>query len=496
MQLGRRSVRGVVISGAILSASCGINRQGYVRAQTTGDLTHVGVAPGPFDARQVDACGPGGPAPDSAFDRWPYLQRVETDRLELLWTTRASTDFRVVITDPDGRALASARAMVDTAASPPSSARQYVARLDGLPAGSTLCYQVVTGSGTHWTRPTGVMTAPVGRDATVRFVALGDLGKRSPDQYAVARQIRSVSFDFMLVTGDVAYDSGKRRELEAYFFDVYPDILRTIPVFPASGNHDYRTEDARPFREAFSLFDNGGPHGTERWYSFDWGPVHVAVLDTEIRETVQAEWLDDDLAGHDRPWTVVAAHRPPYSSGRHGSDDDMRELFVPIFERHDVALVLGGHDHHYERTRETGGVVYVVTGGGGRGTRKTGTSDFTALSARVAHFVWLEATATSLRMVAVDATGQQFDSVRLTTSPPAREPSAAQSPAVRSDSRPLARTKTQSAFVRTWKWASPSEARSFSPRPPGPGSSPVAWSRTAAPRPSPASDDEHDRPHP
>jgi hypothetical protein len=41
-------------------------------------------------------------------------------------------------------------------------------------------------------------------------------------------------------------------------------------------------------------------------------------------------------------------------------------LWVPVIERHRVALVLNGHDHNYQRFVSTGGVTYVVTGGGGR----------------------------------------------------------------------------------------------------------------------------------
>jgi hypothetical protein len=52
----------------------------------------------------------------------------------------------------------------------------------------------------------------------------------------------------------------------------------------------------------------------------------------------------------------------------------------------------------------------VVTGGGGRGTKSVGRSDFTAFSAQVAHFVFLEANEDALRLVAVDATGRPFDS--------------------------------------------------------------------------------------
>ena len=412
MRFTTRATRLLWALGAVLATACGINRQGFVDAPS-GDLAHVGVDRGRFDAPQQRACGSGGPSGGSAFVRWPYLQKVQPDGFELLWTTEARHHFTVIVTEPDGRTITTATAVRDRNASPPESALQYVAALDDLPADTLLCYQVVA-EGRVWTRPTGVRTAPRDPDASVRFVAMGDLGKRSPDQLAVARQLRDVQFDFMLLTGDIAYDKGKRVELEQYFFDVYPDILATVPAFPASGNHDYRTEDAAPFREAFSLFDNGAPHGLDRWYSFDWGPVHVVVLDTEIADETQVRWLDRDLSDHDRPWTIAVQHRPAYSSGHHGSDDRARELFAPVFERHGVPLVLTGHDHHYERSRPIRGVVHVVTGGGGRGTRRTGRSDFTAVSARVAHFVWLEADASTLRMVAVDATGHEFDSLLLT----------------------------------------------------------------------------------
>jgi hypothetical protein len=41
-------------------------------------------------------------------------------------------------------------------------------------------------------------------------------------------------------------------------------------------------------------------------------------------------------------------------------------LLVPLFERHDVDLVLAGHDPNYQRFAPRHGVTYVVDGGGGR----------------------------------------------------------------------------------------------------------------------------------
>jgi acid phosphatase len=41
----------------------------------------------------------------------------------------------------------------------------------------------------------------------------------------------------------------------------------------------------------------------------------------------------------------------------------VRQEWVPLFERHGIALVLSGHDHNYERLRRDG-LTYVVSGGG------------------------------------------------------------------------------------------------------------------------------------
>jgi predicted phosphodiesterase len=406
-----------VLTAGIVGACGGVgsNEQGFVRASVQGDMRYADMALARYDTELEVACGAAGV--DSALStelvRWPYLQQVTANAAQVLFTSASTRQFRLVARTPEGTTLADVAAAPDPEVHP-TPATQYVASLANLPPSSTICYEL-SADGNLIAGPTGFRTAPDPEDpSTIRFVAMGDLGKRSPDQLAVLEQMRKVPMDFMVLTGDVAYDSGTREQLEAYFFGVYRDILQRVPVFPASGNHDYETDDARPFRDAFSLFTNGGPEGLERWYSFDWGPVHFVVLDTEKIGQPQVEWLEADLRAHDRPWTVAIAHRPPYSSGDHGSNAAVRSTFTPIFEAHGVPLVLLGHDHNYERTKPIRGVVYVVTGGGGRGTREVGAADFTAVSDRVAHFVWVEADAATLRLVAIDGTGQSFDSVAFT----------------------------------------------------------------------------------
>ena len=190
-------------------------------------------------------------------------------------------------------------------------------------------------------------------------------------------------------------------------FAVYADLFKSIPFYPAAGNHDYHTLDAAPFRDVFNL-----PGTTEeKWYSYDWGMVHFAAIDTEADYATQAAWLDADLAASNAPWKIVYMHRPPYSSGAHGSDKALRRHLAPVLKRHGVQLVLAGHDHDYERMIPQDGTAYVVTGGGGIGTYSVGSSSFTAFSEDVIHFVYGEIGADEMVLHAIDASGREFDSV-------------------------------------------------------------------------------------
>jgi hypothetical protein len=399
----------IVAFSVAIGVGCGDENQlGRIRATKTGDTSQGPPPRVPYEEALNEACGAAEPGRRNVLLRGPYLQRVTATSATIVWTARNGGEVEVVSPSSDLRVEVSAEA--DTSAPLPVG-HQWVADVEGLEPGSIHCYSIRDGEGALVSH-VGFRTAP-DEDEPIRFVAFGDVGARTGDQRAVYDQIRTVASDFVVVTGDVAYEEGKLSELEDNFFGVYRELLRHVPVFPASGNHDYETDDAAPFRQAFVLPENGGGGGVERWYAFDWGPVHVVVLDTERLGDEQRDWLEADLAATTAIWKIAVLHRPPFSSGDHGSDMAVRALFAPVFERHGVQLVLAGHDHDYERTHELGGVTYVVTGAGGRGTRDVGTSDFTAFSEPVSHFSYVEATPDELVLRAIDGTGAHFDGVRL-----------------------------------------------------------------------------------
>ncbi len=387
---------------AALLSGCVPNMTGVVSAERVGDLLDP---PAPRIAEADAPCGER-EAQDATIARAPYLQSVDRGSAKIVWT-QANGAARVEVASLDGRPVGAFEgAREDTTYL--EGASQYVASVGGLEAGTTYCYTLRDEQGRAFFGPAALRTAPERSAERVDLIAIGDSGGATADQWMLAEQLGTVPAELMLHTGDIAYLDGTLEQFETGYFDVYAELIDELPVFPTSGNHDYQTDAAGPYREVFVL-----PEPRERWYSFDWGPVHVVALDNEVDSAEQAEWLRRDLEASDAPWTIVITHKGPYSSGSHGPHRAWRELYQPIVEEHGVELVLSGHDHHYERSVPVRGVTYVVTGGGGYSTRPVSEGDTTAFAEDVTHFVYISIEGDLMRLHAIDATGKEFDGVEI-----------------------------------------------------------------------------------
>ncbi len=390
-------------AGLMLIGACNLNQSGNLGATKLGDTSHPLDRGSPIEGLR-EPCGDGAML-TAAVRRQPYLQQLTSTSTMLGWVSTGDGGGQVEYAEP-GVAAATALGTVEPGIPRTAGEEQLWATLDGLTANTIYCYQL--GGSAQLSAPTGFRTAPeLASTETIRFLAFGDSGGGGSDQLALRDQMFEFPYDLMIHTGDVAYDNGSIGQFEDNVFGIYAELFKNLAFFPAAGNHDYETMRGAPFRQVFALPGDGG----EKWYSFDYGRIHFAALDTEADYATQIAWLDQDLATTDRPWKILFMHRPPYSSGDHGSDTKLRSLLAPVAERHGVQLVLAGHDHDYERMHPQNGVAYVVTGGGGRGTRNVGESSFTAFSEAVIHFVIVEVGVDELIMHAIDATGVEFDSM-------------------------------------------------------------------------------------
>lgn len=390
--------------------------------------------------------------PTITLVRHPYLQQVGPTSAIVVWATRENgiASVRYTLNGAGKVVPATSRLVPATVTAMGFDYYQHEATLSGLSPATGYSYTPSV-DGVAVSGGDLLTTAPPTGGGSVRFLAFGDSGVGSPEQRQLATRMATERFDFAVHTGDVVYGAatttgaGGYPQLHSWFFDIYRDWLRTHPIYPSIGNHDDEANRAAPFRDVFILPDNGAsaafPDHRERYYSFDYGPAHVVVLDTELafqnltRRDAQLQWLAADLAATTQPWKIAVFHRSPYSAGgEHGSDFAVRQAFGPLFDRHRVDLVLSGHEHDYERTipiRETadgGPTVYVVTGGGGARLYPAATGWWTAASASVFHYMRGLVEGCRLTLEAVSISGAVFDTAvidKCTAGPPPPPPSLA-----------------------------------------------------------------------
>jgi hypothetical protein len=185
-----------------------------------------------------------------------------------------------------------------------------------------------------------------------------------------------------LINGDLSYANGWLWMWERWM-DLITPLSSTLPMAVTMGNHEYDFEKNTAGAPYAVGTDSGGEcgiptqtrfhmkPGSEDWYSFNYGPLHIVMMNSESNITMQRDWVIADMASVDRtatPWTIVLMHRPMY--GSYNLDLDRKayaiKLFGELFGTLGVDIVFTAHEHYYERMRPIHGVTYIIDGVGGR----------------------------------------------------------------------------------------------------------------------------------
>jgi hypothetical protein len=333
------------------------------------------------------------------------------------------------------------------------SGRRHSFQMRNLLPATTYSYQIQIND-TLWSEVADFRTFPVpGSKDEFEFLVLGDTGTLSPDQLALAEHLNDEEAAFAIHVGDIAYPDAMPIDYTIKHFGVYAPLLKRVPLFPAPGDHDWRTNLGEPYVEAF---DPPGGHASNSpfYYAFTYGNVRFISLDSsDSQEHAEAfdyvgdpssrqyQWLLIQLSAARRDpgidWIVVYLHHSPYSAstgiGGHGSHLPTRRALAPLMDGYRVPIVFSGHDHDYQRSRpirgnqvvdEEDGTIYVVSGGGGgrQSFRSTGTDWFTAESEQT--FQYLRATVDhyTMRIEAVNLSGNVFDTFELSIPEERRKP--------------------------------------------------------------------------
>src|SRR4051794_33684779 len=159
------------------------------------------------------------------------------------------------------------------------------------------------------------------------FAVVGDFGQANQPTADVSALVHSWNPDLIVTVGDNNYPVGAAATIDANVGQYYHDFIgnyvgsygsgsATNRFFPTLGTHDWETHSGTPalptpYLNYFTL------PGNERYYTFTKGPVQFFCLDSGdgtgtnsdgfepdgfSATSVQAQWLQNQLATSTAPW--------------------------------------------------------------------------------------------------------------------------------------------------------------------------------------------------
>lgn len=244
----------------------------------------------------------------------------------------------------------------------------YTVYLRSLMPGTTYRYRIWQGNAaTPWQE---FSTAPAAID---EFSALIFCDSQCGQTYAgwgenfrTAWQ-RHPQAHFFAIIGDIVDNGQQEWQWQNFFAAIAQDLPQHLYV-PVMGNHEcysliWKFCRPRRYELSYNLPANGSPELQNYYYSYDYGPVHFIVLNTQMLELQdlhpdmlekQKAWLRQDVKDHPAKWRVVLMHKDvlAYDEFQEGSKtmmsiSDVGYAFMPLFDKLNIDLVLTGHMHTY-----------------------------------------------------------------------------------------------------------------------------------------------------
>jgi len=267
----------------------------------------------------------------------------------------------------------------------------------------------VSNNKTDWSRKysfktpgAGAFTFAVSGDMHQGYVPDSEKDKIAGRQRAIMgwdttmRRIAARNVNFILDVGDHV-DTAKNDDFYKPFFAPAP--MQNIPMAVAMGNHDIDDIFIHHFNlpntaKATSVMISYNPM---TWYGSYWflynnvlfvsvntGAYLLAVYqnDTDAKKMTEAQnhikyfdgIIEKAKAAHTGKydWLVVYHHKSTESVGPHAVEEEIeiykKAGFEPLMDKHNVDLVIAGHDHLYVRTKPmkagkvatSGGTVYLT----------------------------------------------------------------------------------------------------------------------------------------
>lgn len=176
-------------------------------------------------------------------------------------------------------------------------------------------------------------------------------------------------------TGDQINDADDDEQWDQWFEAQGPSA-RKMPMLTALGNHELKGDPlAKNFQNHHTHPANGPAVLPESTYYVDYQGVRfITLTSNNLFLSQQARFLDEALSSNPNRWSVVMFHQPVYNATTKRITTTNLRYFGDILEKHNVDLVLNGHDHAYARGHrfdnevdgENTGPVYMVSSAGSK----------------------------------------------------------------------------------------------------------------------------------
>ncbi|KAJ2746595.1 hypothetical protein GGI20_001244 [Coemansia sp. BCRC 34301] len=273
---------------------------------------------------------------------------------------------------------------------------------------------------------------PVGHATTVRYKAT--IQNLSTNDYTITRRNETELTQAMVIGDNQSGSSQFRQILHSiqghYGADSVPDVIlhvgdsvrsvdnldywytylfspledgggyqHTSPMVFVPGNHDHDrartpnnnnvyTDMYHGIRATEGLGEPAVVNGSYHrfFYTTTLGSARIIVLDSECPSAEQLQFLEHELqseAFQSAKFRIVTVHISPYiefwdpyawnEKGQKHWGEHVRLEYDPLFRRHNVDLVISGHQHNYQRgtvqrdlqSTDNGTITYAIVGGAG-----------------------------------------------------------------------------------------------------------------------------------
>ena len=226
---------------------------------------------------------------------------------------------------------------------------------------------------------------------------------------------------FMIFGGDEVNDGQSESEWQS-FFDAFPQGFNK-PLYLVPGNHT----PSFPVENRLVRQPDNGPKNYPGCYSFDYGPAHILVLNSNYMYNPDinivyevAGWIKTDLEKSDKPWKIAVMHAPMFAAVDIDKDVErgqvMQSMYLPTLAEGGVRLILCGHQHAYSRTgafEAYGALVQIMAVSGDKFYEDTPRWYIQKYTPNTGVYITVTVTSDKLTTGAYDSSGNCIDTITL-----------------------------------------------------------------------------------